>query len=236
MVQDKSPRAGLPDSYPPDSYPDEEVVNRVRGGEVALFEVLMRRHNRRVYRTARAILQNDADAEDVMQEAYVSAYAHLGDFEGRARFSTWLLRIVVNEALARRRRTLRLVPLPGREAGADDREAQSMTSQTRGPEETASDRELGLLLEQSVDALPEGFRTVFVLRAVEQLSVAETAEVLGVPEETVKTRHHRARGLLQDALLNRVGTALPSLFDFHLSRCDHVVAHVLARIREVAKS
>ena len=245
MVQDKSPRAGLTDSYPPDSYPDEEVVNRVRGGEVALFEVLMRRHNRRAYRTARAILQNDAEAEDVMQEAYVNAYAHLGDFAGRAQFSTWLLRIVVNEALARRRRTLRLVPLSGAGAagagsdgshGSEDREVQSMTSRTRDPEESASDHELGRLLEQSVDTLPEGFRSVFVLRAVEQLSVAETAEVLGIPEETVKTRHHRARGLLQDSLLNRVGTALPSLFDFHLSRCDRVVVGVLARIREAAKT
>jgi RNA polymerase sigma-70 factor (ECF subfamily) len=161
-----------------------------------------------------------------MQEAYVSAYAHLADFAGRARFSTWLLRIAVNEAFAHRRRGLRLAPL-----GDDDTEVQSMASPTRGPEDHASDHELGELLEQSVDALPEGFRTVFMLRAVEQLSVAETAEVLGVPEETVKTRLHRARGLLQDALVHRVGTALPSLFDFHLSRCNRIVTQVLARIR-----
>jgi RNA polymerase sigma-70 factor, ECF subfamily len=211
---------------PPDSPTDEQIVARVLAGEVALFGLLMRRHNRRVYRTVRAILHDDGEAEDAMQEAYVNAYAHLADFAGRARFSTWLLRIAVHEAFARRRRALRLQPL-----GHANAEVHEMASPIRGPEESASDRELGLLLEAAVDGLPEGFRTVFMLRAVEHLSVDETAEVLGIPEETVKTRHHRARGLLQKSLAQRVGTALPSLFDFHLSRCDRIVARVLDRIQ-----
>jgi RNA polymerase sigma-70 factor (ECF subfamily) len=204
---------------------DEDLVSRVRAGEAACFELVMRRNNQRLFRAVRAIVGTDDEAEDVMQEAYVNAYTHLGDFSGRARFSTWLTRIAVNEAFARLRRRRRVTAI-------DDTNAQDhrMASPYSGPEQHASDRELRVLLEHAVDALPEAFRTVFVLRAVEQLSVAETAEVLDIPEDTVKTRLHRARGLLQTALTERVGASLPSIFDFHLSRCDRVVARVFARV------
>lgn len=205
---------------------DDDVLARVRGGETDLFEVIMRRHNQRIYRTVRAILRDDDEAVDAMQEAYVNAFAHLGDFSGRARFSTWLTRIAVHEALARLRRRRRLEPLDD-----TDHQDASMASPSPGPEQNASDGELRVFLEQAVDSLPEPFRATFVLRSIENLSVAETAEILGIPEETVKTRLYRARERLQNALTAGVGAALPNLFGFHRSRCDRVVMGVLAQLR-----
>jgi len=168
---------------------DEQIVERVLRGELGLFGQLIRRHNARVYRAARAILNDDSEAEDVTQDAYVRAYEHLGAFEGRARFCTWLTRIAVHEALARARRGRRFAPLD-----AETQEASCMpTRSPRTPEQHASDHELRALLEDAVICLPECFRTVFVLRELEGMSCAETAECLGIPEATVKTRLHRAR-------------------------------------------
>ncbi len=209
----------------PSTLPDDEIVARVCRGEVELFELLMRRHNPRVYRAARAILRDDGEVEDVMQDAYVRAYEHLRDFEGRALFSTWLTRIAVNEALARVRRSKRFDSF---ESGA---EAPSMpTHPGSSPEQQASDVEMRSVLEKAVARLPDEFRSVFVLRAVEGMSGAETAECLGVPEETVKTRLHRARARLQEMLVESIEPSLPSVYEFHLSRCDRVVASVLRRI------
>ena len=205
---------------------DEAVVDRVRLGETDLFEVVMRRYNRRVYRVVRAIVRDDDEASDVTQEAHVNAFMHLREFSGRARYSTWLTRIAVHEALARVRRRSRLESLD-----ETDSEDVLMTSNSPGPEDRASNGELRVLLERAVDSLPEVFRTTFVLRSIENLSVAETAEVLGVPEDTVKTRHYRARERLQSWLTHRVGGALPVLFDFDGDRCDRVVANVLRRVR-----
>jgi len=202
---------------------DEDVVARVCAGDRALFEVLMRRHNQRVFRVARAIVKNDDEAEDVMQEGYVLAFEHLADFAGRARFSTWLTRIVVHEALRRVRRG-------GRLTFEDDMDDRIDERDTPDPEKLAGDRELARAVEAAVDTLPDSFRTVFVLRAVEHLSVAETAQVLGVPEDTVKTRLHRARTAIQRQLLARTDSLTPAIYDFHLSRCDRVVTAVLARI------
>jgi RNA polymerase sigma-70 factor (ECF subfamily) len=212
---------------------DESLVARVLAGETAAFEQIMRRHNRRIFRAARAILRNDTEAEDVMQEAYVSAFQHLGDFAGRARFSTWLVRIAVYEALGRLRKSKRLTSLDDEspDAVATGYEQEVSMSTARSPEEAASDVEMRALLETAVDALPIAFRTVFVMRAVEEMTVGEVAEALEIPEETVRTRLHRARGLLRDALAHRVDAAAPSAFDFHLSRCDRVVDAVLKRIR-----
>jgi RNA polymerase sigma-70 factor, ECF subfamily len=205
---------------------DEEIIARVRGGEIDCFELVMRRYNQRIYRTVRAILREEDETTDAMQEAYVNAFTHLKDFNGLARFSTWLTRIAVHEALGRLRKRKRVEPL-------DDTDSQDllMAPPVHGPENSASDGELRALLEEAVDGLPESFRTTFVLRSIEQLSVAETAEVLGIPEETVKTRHHRARERLQNALTDRIGGALPELFGFHRPRCDRVVANVLARVK-----
>jgi RNA polymerase sigma-70 factor (ECF subfamily) len=204
---------------------DEAIVARVLAGDTAAFELLVRRHNRRVFRASRAILRSDDEAEDAMQEAYVSAFSHLKDFGGRARFSTWLVRIAVYEALGRLRRGKRLTSLDDAEL-----EEEPMAT-TRDPEEAAFDHELRGLLEQAVDELPVGFRAVFVMRAVEEMTVGETAEALDIPEETVRTRLHRARGLLRQDLAEKIDSVAPRSFDFHLSRCDRVAANVLTRIR-----
>jgi RNA polymerase sigma-70 factor (ECF subfamily) len=205
------------------SLTDEDLVARVRGGQVRLFEHLMRRHNQRVYRAARAIVRDEAEAEDVMQDAYVRAYEHLAEFEGRARFSTWVTRIAVHEAFARVRRARRFDALDA------ESEERAMTPGP-SPEQCASDHEMRGVLERAIDTLPEDFRAVFMLRAVEELSGAETAECLGIPEETVKTRLHRARGRLQEAVLTTLEPSLPRAFEFQRPRCDRVVAGVLRRI------
>jgi RNA polymerase sigma-70 factor (ECF subfamily) len=204
---------------------DEDIVRRVLSGEVEAFELVMRRYNRRIYRIVRAILRSDDEAEDVMQEAYTKAYAHLRDFAGRARFSTWLTRIAVHEAFARSRQGRRFELVENA-----DMETQTPRESARTPEQRASDRELGDILEQAIEDLPEGFRTVLVLRLVEQMSVEETSEALDLSEEAVKTRLHRARGVLKQRLSERVGAALPGLFDFGNARCDRVVTRVLERI------
>jgi RNA polymerase sigma-70 factor (ECF subfamily) len=225
-----SPAAGAVEGRPDwTALSDEEVVRRVRAGDARLFEVLMRRYNQRVYRVARAILRDDAEAEDVMQHAWVEGYLHIGQFAGRSAFSTWLTKIAVYEALARVRRRGREVlvdPLP-----ETDEDAMSTVRSPRpDPEQQALQGEARALLEASIDALSAAYRSVFVLREVEGLSTAETAECLDVSEEVVKTRLHRARALLREELLARAGVAAPQAFSFHLSRCDRVVAAVFERL------
>jgi RNA polymerase sigma-70 factor, ECF subfamily len=206
---------------------DEDVVERVLAGEIELFEILMRRYNQRLYRVARAILADDGEAEDVMQDAYVRAYSHLGQFAGQAKFSTWLTRIAVYEALARARRGRRLVQIED----LSPRKEDFMPSTERGPEQQAIQSNLQALLETAIDALPESFRSVLVLREVEGLSTAETADSLGISEALVKTRLHRARAALRNDLESRTRATLASSYSFHLSRCDRVVAAVFARIQ-----
>ncbi|HEX8793525.1 MAG TPA: RNA polymerase sigma factor [Polyangiaceae bacterium] len=203
--------------------PDEGVVARVLAGEPRLFEMLMRRHNRRLFRAARAILRDEAEAEDVVQHAWVQAFGHLAGFEGRSLFSTWVTRICVHEALARARKSARIEPL---EPDAQ----QEVVMSTGTPEQGASDRELRRALEEAIDTLPDPLRTAFVLRTVEGMSIAETAEVLGIPEDTVKTRAFRARALLQRRLEERFDALATGAFDFLGARCDRVVARVFARI------
>jgi RNA polymerase sigma-70 factor (ECF subfamily) len=210
---------------------DEEVVARVLAGETELFEVLMRRHNQRLFRAARAIVQNDAEAEDVMQEAYTRAFAQLGQFQGRAQWSTWVTRIAVNEALGRLRRRGRFVNSDvdeEQEAGMDD--PTQSGAPPEGPEDQVAARELSGFLEGAVDALPDIYRSVFVLREVEEMSTAEAAECLGVSEELIKVRLHRARAELRRRLEAHVGSALHNVYSFYRPRCDRVVANVMARI------
>jgi RNA polymerase sigma-70 factor (ECF subfamily) len=207
---------------------DEQVVERVLHGETALFEILMRRHNQRLYRAARAIVRDDGEAEDVIQEAYVRAFAHLDQFAGRAAFSTWLTRIAVHEALARVRRRGRFVALEDEET--DGSEMTTFRS-SADVEQHAATHELGRVVEAAIDTLPDAFRAVFILRQVEEMSTAEAAAVLDIPEETVKTRLHRARGLLRKSLEQWTGEAARSAFAFGSARCDRVVAAVLARIQ-----
>jgi len=212
-----------------DGTADEDVVQRVLAGESALYEVLMRRYNRRLYRVARSILRDGVDAEDVMQEAYVRAYQHLNQFAGEAKFSTWLTKIAVYEALGRLRRQGRTQNLDS-VLDSDRHVMAGMTSDTRDPERQAYDHELRVVLEGAVDSLPEIYRMVFVLRSVEGLSVAETAGCLDIGAEAVKTRLHRARSLLRKDLQERAGLVTAQTFPFHLSRCDRVVEAVSRRI------
>jgi RNA polymerase sigma-70 factor (ECF subfamily) len=201
---------------------DEQVVTRVLAGDTALYELLMRRHNQRLYRVARAILRDDAEAEDVMQDAYVRAYQNLASFEGRARFATWLTRIAVHEALARLRKRGRFEPIDS----SDETHGEAMnpaTSNYRSPEQATYDRELSGVLEKAVLSLSEEYRLVFVLRDIEGMSTEETARCLNLTPENVKVRLHRAHGKLQKQLFAAFGDAAARCFEFHAVRCDRVV-------------
>ena len=208
---------------------DEEIVARVLAGETLLFELLMRRHNQRVYRTVRAILGADEDAEDVMQQTYFNAWSHLSSFAGNARFSTWLTSIAVNEALGRRRKSgvaaLRIV-----KSTADDDPVLHIRSDAPDPEQQVMTSELQELLEKEITALPDNYRIVLMLRQVEGLSTEETAQSLAVSADVVKTRLRRARVMLREALFNRAGVTFDRLFEFYAPRCDRVVGAVMQKI------
>ncbi len=219
------PPPNRPGTAPAD--PDDVLIRRVRAGETACFEPLMRRHNERIYRTVRAVLGDDADVEDVMQQAYVSAYQHLGGFEGRARFSTWMTRIAINEAYARLRKRHRSEPAPWED---DDAMADEPEAAGPSPEQIAARREMQALLERAVDTLSVPNRTVFVLRSVQGLSTAETADCLKISEEAVKTRLHRANDALRLWLAAEIGGTVHEAFRFYRPRCDVVVGHVMARL------
>src|SRR5712691_2426696 len=212
-----------------EALPDEEVVRRVRAGEGALFEILIRRYNQRLYRVARAILRDEDEAEDVMQQAYVNAFVHLDQFADRSRFATWLTKIAAYEALARARRRGRVAEIDAMSETND--EDHALRAAGPDPEQQALTGELRRLLESGIDGLPRRYRSVFVLREVEGLSTGETADCLDLTSDTVKTRLLRARALLREQLLARAGVATPEAFSLHLARCDRVVAAVLARLR-----
>lgn len=230
---------GAPDAHPmamktaarPDAgqrLSDAELVAGTLAGDLRALEALMRRYNRTLYRTARAILRDDAEAEDAVQEAYLRAYRALDTFRGESKFSTWLVRIAANEALMRRRkraRTASVVPIGAVEPGEEPMSEES------GPEENAQRGETRRLLEKRIDALPDDFRAVFVLRAIEELSGEETAAALGIPEATVRTRFFRARALLRESLAREIDRGLEDAFGFAGARCDRMVANVLERIR-----
>ena len=206
---------------------DEEVVRLVVSGQTALFEILMRRYNERLYRVTRSMLRDDGEAEDVMQQAYVNAYANLRQFNGKALFSTWLTRIAINEALARLRRRGRYEPL---DEDPSNVETFMPPTADRDPEQQAFTGELRGLLEWAVDRLPDGGREVFVMRDVEGMSTAEVAAALDVSEDVVKTRLSRARAGLRRDILERTGATTADAFRFYRPRCDRLVARVLARI------
>ncbi|HEY2975858.1 MAG TPA: RNA polymerase sigma factor [Pyrinomonadaceae bacterium] len=208
---------------------DDEAIGQVRRGEIARFEVLMRRYNQRLYRIARAIVGNDSEAEDVVQEAYFRAYTHLDQFAGRAKFSTWLTKIAVNEALHRLRRSKRFDEIDS-DPEFDEGSLEVFVDSGRNPEQKTSDQELRTLLEAAVDSLPENYKSVFMLRQIEGLNTTETAECLSITEENVKGRLFRARALLRQKLGETIGTAVTQTFPFAGSRCDGMVAAVLARI------
>ena len=200
---------------------DEEIVRRVLDGETALFELIVRRYNQRLFRTTRAILRDDDAAEDAMQEAYLRAFAKLDQFAGEAKFSTWLTRIAVYEALGRLRKN------------RFEEELDETMDVEDNPERAAYGRELQSAIEQAVDSLPPMYRTIFVMREMNELSVAETADCLGITQENVKTRLHRARTLLQTRLEQTIGSASVHAFSYMGSRCDRMTAAVMERINQM---
>lgn len=207
-----------------DTISDEEIVRRVCGGEIDFFEVLMRRYNQRLYRTARAITGDAAEAEDVMQDAYVRAFTHLKQFEGRAKFSTWLTRIAANEAAARVRRNRRFMEIDAEKNEAD------MISTMPDAEQNLLKQTVGKMLEAAIDQLPPNYRSVFMLRAVEGMTALETAESLDISDETVRVRLHRARAFLRKAIYAQTGAATAEAFRFAGSRCDGIVMKVFERL------
>ena len=203
---------------------DQEAINRVLNGETALYEIVMRRCNQRIYRIARSILRDDSEAEDVMQDAYVRAYKNLSSFQGKSSFATWLTRIAVNEALQRKRRSKRIDPIE------DGDRVMQLAASGESPEQIYGREELRALLEHAIAALPERYRIVVMLREVEEMSTAETAEALELSEENVRIRLHRGRALLRKLLVGKAGLSVRDAYVFHLTRCDRVVANVFAAV------
>ena len=212
---------------------DAALLARTAAREVGAFESLMRRHNSRLFRVARAILKDDASAEDAVQEAYLEAFRHSGTFRGDAQVSTWLTRIVINQSLMRLRRLKRdrvVVPFEGQAPGGSRGSEGPPDERTESPVVSTLRAELRRLLERRIDELPATFRTVFVMRDVEEMSVQETADLLGIPPATVRTRLFRARALLRQALAHDLDTATADVFAFAGERCDRIVSAVLARV------
>jgi RNA polymerase sigma factor (sigma-70 family) len=219
-------------SQPLERRDDDDLVRRVVAGDRSAFEPLMRRHNRRLFRLARATLRNDAEAEDALQEAYFTAYRRLHQYRGEAALATWLSRVVLNECLARLRRANRRDNVAPIFSPADQESLDQLAISTlERPDDAAVRAQMRGLLERRIDALPEAFRIVFVLRCVEELSVQDTAACLDLPEATVRTRHFRARSLLREALARELDLAERDAFEFAGARCDRIVAGVMARLR-----
>ena len=223
-----------------DEVSDAQVVRRIASGDISAFELLMRRHNRRLYRLARATLRNHAEAEDALQEAYLSAYRAIGQFRGESALSTWLSRLVLNECLGRLRRKARrdnVVPIVsatgGFDGGADVAvEVENLsTPHVDAPDEAFARAEMRALLERKIDALPDLFRIVFVMRCIEDMNVEETARCLDIPEATVRSRHFRARRMLRESLGQELDLAERDVFEFGGTHCDRIVEHVLSHLK-----
>jgi RNA polymerase sigma factor (sigma-70 family) len=207
------------------------LVDRVAAGDRSAFELLMRRHNRRLYRLARATLRDEAEAQDAMQEAYLCAYRTIAQFRGDAALSTWLSRLVLNECLGRLRRSARRQNVIPMVSSNTDVNTDTMIADTAELPDGAVERvQMRAVLERKVDELPESFRVVFVLRSVEELSVEETAQCLDIPEATVRSRHFRAKSLLRESLARELDLAERDLFEFGGSHCDAIILNVFARL------
>jgi RNA polymerase sigma-70 factor (ECF subfamily) len=211
---------------------DAELVRRALARDGTAFRTIMERYNRRLYRIARGILRNDSEAEDVVQEAYVDAFAHLQDFRGESSLATWLSRITINEALGRLRRDRPAVELAAVEAQRSEARIIQFphTGASADPERTMAQRQILQLVERATDNLPEMFRIVFVTRVIEGMSVEETADLLGLRPETVKTRLHRARRLVRDQLDKQIGPVMMDAFPFAGRRCQRVTTAVMQRL------
>lgn len=200
--------------------PDTELIKRILAGEKRLFEQIIRRYNQRLFRVGMAVLNDDMEAEDAMQTAYISAYEHLQSFENRSSFETWLIRIMLNECLAQKRKKQRF----GAETEGAAENIKTMTS----PDKILINKELNGVLEHAISQLPEKYRVVFVLREIEQMSVRATGEALSIEEPNVKVRLNRAKTMLRESLN---GYIKDNVYNFHLNRCDRIVANVFARLQ-----
>jgi RNA polymerase sigma-70 factor (ECF subfamily) len=231
MMQVTSPARSSGSSLP--DADDGTLAKRVAAGDRAAFEQLMRRYNRRLYRLARATLRDAAEAEDALQEAYLAAFRAMPQFRGDASLATWLSRLVLNECFARQRRGARrenIAPMVSTSVMTDFERNTMDERQSASPDQALMRTELRALLERKLDALPEAFRVVFVLRCVEELSVEETAQCLGIPEATVRSRHFRAKSLLRESLAQEIDLAERNVFSFGGEHCNRVVAAVLAKL------
>jgi RNA polymerase sigma factor (sigma-70 family) len=221
---------------PRDGHADADLAARARGGDAAAFELIMRRHNRLLFRTARGIAADDAEAQDVVQETYLHAFTRLDSFRGAAALGTWLTRIAINIALDGQRRKGRQIAIDDRQDLADDPSMEHMMSlhapQSESPDAAADRGQLRGLLQSAIERLPPIYRSVFILRAVEEMSVDETAFCLNVSQDVVKTRYLRARTLLRDALGAQIEAHANEVFSFAGERCDAVVNHVMTALRE----
>jgi RNA polymerase sigma-70 factor (ECF subfamily) len=217
---------------------DEQLVRLARAGTPAVFRTITQRHNRRLYRVARGILGDDTEAEDVVQECWMRAFQNLASWRGESAFATWLTRIVINEALGRKRKRRPTIDVSGLDLIDEQGEARVLIfpgiRPGDDPETDASRAEIRRLLEHAIDDLPDSFRVVFVMRDVEQMSVEETASQLDIPPETVKTRLHRARRRLRDALQERLGSVLQDTYSFDGDRCERMTKAVLQRLGHAA--
>jgi RNA polymerase sigma-70 factor, ECF subfamily len=213
---------------------DSAIISRIVSGDTCAFELVMRRYNRALYRTARSIVKDDAEAEDTLQDAYMQAYQSLAMFRGESRLLTWLTRIVVNQAVARLRKSARRAEVISLDGGMDYEqpaaEAAMSIGQSESPDSAAMRAETRRLLERKIDELPEAFRTVFVLRALEEMTVEEVSAVLRIPEATVRTRYFRSRSMLRETLSRELDFTLEEAFSFDGERCDRIVAGVMKRL------
>ena len=218
-----------------DDTSDTGLARRIAAGDQQAFVLLMRRHNQLLYLTARSILRDDAEAEDALQYAYLQAYRAIGQFRADAKLATWLTRIVINEAIARSRKSARRAQVMQLHHGLDpaDHPTEATVAQgaSESPESGAMRAQTRALLEKSIDALPDVFRTVFVLRALEEMSGEEVAACLDIPEATVRSRFFRARGMLRAALASDVDLAFEQAFSFDGARCDRIVEGMLERLK-----
>jgi len=213
----------------PGHQPDEQLVERVKQGDLTAFELLVRRHNQRLYRAIRSVLRSGEEIEDAMQDTYFAALKHVDQFEGRAQFGTWLLKIGINEARARLRRRGRLVALDDLPEVGRAPSTMAEQNPVRTPEQQAGSHEIIGLVEAAIDRLPDDYRQVLVLRMVDALDTAETAEVLGLGEAAVRQRLHRARQMLEKDVERTVGSIMQNAFGFLGQRCDRIVAEVMRR-------
>jgi RNA polymerase sigma factor (sigma-70 family) len=210
---------------------DRMLATRIAGGDRSAFEMLMRRYNRRLYRLARTSLRDDSDAKDALQDAYLCAYRCIGQFRGESALSTWLSRLVLNECNARLRRSSRresIVSIVSAERNVEV--CSKVAAPGESPDHSLARAQMRSVLERKVGELPEIFRLVFVMRSIEELSIQEVSGILSIPEETVRSRHFRAKGMLRESLAKEIDLAEGDIFQFGGVHCDEVVGRVLARL------